>query len=424
MMNLIEDKSTLLSFLKGNPNIELIIPVWSSHRAHPIGSRISFVYYREESGVDGIINFNHIDAKKLEKFELNQLISNTTFVLGSRYINNIGVDYEWVYFEEYGKPFIFGEFVQSVYKGYRNDFKELNDCVPLMKWYEILKTIPKLINNSESNRKYSEAIKVLGRLEGAGVKVVEENFIDSFSFNPQYIKKGGIVYTQYNPYTITGRPSNRHLNVNWSALNKSDGSRECIVSRHPHGTLLQFDYESYHIRLIAGLIGYQFPEGITAHQHLADCYGLPYEEAKLLTFRYLYGGMDDMARGIPFFQKVEKYISSEYQKFVISGRLTTPLYKREIHFGRIEGATEQKVFSYLLQALETEVNYIKIREVLNYLEGKMSKFVLYTYDAFLIDTHPIERENILNDIREIMEKGGFPVKIEEGENYNNLEVIS
>ena len=419
-MNLIEDKSTLLSFLKGNPNIELIIPVWSSHRAHPIGSRISFVYYREESGVDGIINFNHIDAKKLEKFELNKLISNTTFVLGSRYINNIGVDYEWVYFEEYGKPFIFGEFVQSVYKGYRNDFKELNDCVPLMKWYEILKTIPKLINNSESNRKYSEAIKVLGRLEGAGVKVVEENFIDSFSFNPQYIKKGGIVYTQYNPYTITGRPSNRHLNVNWSALNKSDGSRECIVSRHPHGTLLQFDYESYHIRLIAGLIGYQFPEGITAHQHLADCYGLPYEEAKLLTFRYLYGGMDDMARGIPFFQKVEKYISSEYQKFVISGRLTTPLYKREIHFGRIEGATEQKVFSYLLQALETEVNYIKIREVLNYLEGKMSKFVLYTYDAFLIDTHPIERENLLNDIREIMEKGGFPVRIEEGENYGNL----
>jgi hypothetical protein len=54
----------------------------------------------------------------------------------------------------------------------------------------------------------------------------------------------------------------------------------------------------------------------------------------------------------------------------------------------------------------------------------MSKMILYTYDAFLIDTHPIERENLLNDIREIMEKGDFPVKIEEGENYNNLEVIS
>jgi hypothetical protein len=67
---------------------------------------------------------------------------------------------------------------------------------------------------------------------------------------------------------------------------------------------------------------------------------------------------------------------------------------------------------------------MKIGEVLEYLSGKMSKMILYTYDAFLIDTHPIERENILNDIKSIMEKGGFPVKIEEGENYNNLEVIS
>jgi hypothetical protein len=67
---------------------------------------------------------------------------------------------------------------------------------------------------------------------------------------------------------------------------------------------------------------------------------------------------------------------------------------------------------------------MKISEVLEYLEGRMSKMILYTYDAFIIDTHPIERENILNDIREIMEKGGFPVRAEEGENYNNLVVIS
>jgi hypothetical protein len=67
---------------------------------------------------------------------------------------------------------------------------------------------------------------------------------------------------------------------------------------------------------------------------------------------------------------------------------------------------------------------MKIGEVMEYLSGRMSKMILYTYDAFLIDTHPIERENLLNDIKTIMEKGGFPVKIEEGENYNNLEVIS
>ena len=423
-MNLIEDRQSLQSFLGGNVNIDLIIPVWSSHRAHPLGNRLSFLYYRQSDGSDGIINFNHIDAKKLEKFDISKIVHVNTLVLDNRYLKTIGLDYEWVSFEENGKPFIFNEVVESVYRGYRNDFKELNDCVPLMKWYETLKTIPNISTRREWDRKYTSAIKTLGRLEGAGVKVVEEKFIDSFNFNPQYIKRNGIVFTQYNPYTTTGRPSNRHLNVNYSALNKSDGTRECFISRHPKGTLIQFDYESYHIRLIAKMVGYEFPKGETAHQHLANLYGCDYETAKKITFTYLYGGLDDNARGIPFFQKVDEYIKKLYQSFVISGKLTTLLYKREIPFSRIEGGNEQKVFNYLLQSLETEINYMKIGEVMEYLEGRMSKMILYTYDAFIIDTHPIERENILNDIREIMEKGDFPVRIEEGENYNNLEVIS
>ena len=422
-MNLIEDKHTLLSFLKGNVNIDLIIPVWSSHRAHPLGNRLSFIYYRQSDGSDGIINLNHIDAKKIDMFDITKIVHVNTLVLDNRYLNTQGLDYEWVYFEENGKPFIFNEVVESVYRGYRNDFKELNDCIPLMKWYEVLKEIPTISETKEWYRKYTSAIQTLGRLEGAGVKVVEEKFIDSFAFNPAYIKKGGIVYTQYNPYTITGRPSNRHLGVNWSALNKSDGTRSMIVSRHPKGTLLQFDFESYHIRLIGKMVGYEFPKGMTAHQHLAEMYGTDIETAKKITFTYLYGGLDDNARNIEFFQKVDEYIKGLYQRFVISGKLTTLLYKREIPFQRIEGVTEQKVFNYLLQSLETEINYMKIGEVLEFLMGKMSKMVLYTYDAFLIDTHPVERDVIIKSITDIMERGGFPVKIEEGENYNDLNVI-
>jgi hypothetical protein len=422
-MNLIEDKQSLQSFLGGNVNIDLIVPVWSSHKAHPLGSRLSFIYFRQSTGEDGIINLNHIDAKKLDKFDISKIVHVNTLVLDNRYLKTIGLDYEWVSFEENGKPFIFNEVVESVYRGYRNDFKELNDCIPLMKWYEVLKEIPTISETKEWYRKYTSAIQTLGRLEGAGVKVVEEKFIDSFAFNPQYIKKGGIVYTQYNPYTITGRPSNRHLGVNWSALNKSDGTRSMIVSRHPKGTLLQFDFESYHIRLIGKMVGYEFPKGMTAHQHLAEMYGTDIETAKKITFTYLYGGLDDNARNIEFFQKVDEYIKGLYQRFVISGKLTTLLYKREIPFQRIEGVTEQKVFNYLLQSLETEINYMKIGEVLEFLMGKMSKMVLYTYDAFLIDTHPVERDEIIKSVTDIMERGGFPVKIEEGENYDDLNVI-
>ena len=418
-MNLIESNTDLQLI---NPkDVTLVVPVWSSPKGHELMFPISFVYIRTKD-TDFILNFQHIDAGSVSQFPLHKICNEDTLVLGNRYIQSKGLDYEWVYFEEYGKPFIFNEFAVEVFKGHRSDYIELNDCIPLVKWYEVLKRIPDIQNRQSWYRIYSDSIRELGRLEGAGVKVEEEKFIDSFNFSQAYIKES-MVYTQYNPYTTTGRPSNRHLNVNYSALNKGDGSRELFVSRFGGGTLLQFDYESYHIRLIAKLVGYEFPKGVTAHQHLADLYGCDYETAKKITFTYLYGGLDDNARRIPFFAEVEKYIRGLYQKFVLSGRLTTPLYKREIHFSKIEGATEQKVFNYLLQALETEVNYMKIPKVLDYLSDKKSKMVLYTYDAFLIDTHPSERDGILNHLPTVMEEGGFPVRAYEGTNYNNLVVI-
>ena len=420
-MNLIETNNALVEFYKSNPKIDLMVPVWSSPKAHEYDTSISFAYLRTKDS-DYIINFNHIDAGQCRQATLSLFVNENTLVYGNRYIGSKGLDYEWVYFEEYGKSFIFNEFADGVYKGYRSDFKYLNDCVPMMRWYELLKTIPLISEIKPWYRKYSDSIKILGRLEGAGVKVEEEKFIDRFHFNKEYLPNG-FAYTKYNPYTITGRPSNRHLNVNWAAMNKSDGCRSNIVSRFKEGTLIQFDYESYHIRIIGKMVGYVFPEGETAHEHLAKYYGVTTEESKALSFRYLYGGLDEFAKTIPFFQKVDEYVQSVYQKFVISGKLTTPLYKREIPFQRIEAANEQKVFNYLLQALETEINYTKIDEVLKWCDGRRSKMILYTYDAFLIDVHPQDRDNLLGELKTTLERGGFPVKTYEGTNYDNLVVI-
>jgi hypothetical protein len=292
-----------------------------------------------------------------------------------------------------------------------------------MKWYETLRTIPNIQTRKDWYRSYSDSITELGRLEGAGVRVVEEKFIDNFGFNVQHIHNG-LVYTKYNPYTVTGRPSNRHLNVNWSALNKSDGSRECIVSRFDGGTLIGFDYESYHIRIIGRLVGYRFPEGVTAHEHLASYYGVDAETAKGITFTYLYGGITDAVKDVPFFGKVAEWLDRMWAGFVISGILTTPLYKRQIHFSRIEGPTKQKVFNYLLQALETEINYRKIGELNDLMIDWKSKPILYTYDALLIDTDPMEREMVLSQVKNLLERDGFPVRTYEGNNYNDLEVIS
>ena len=420
-MTIIEYDSDLR--LLNDHAIRLIVPVWSSPKGHECGFPVSFVYIRTETD-EFIINFRHIDAKGIVPFDVGKLAGTNAFVLGHRYLDSRGIDYEWAYFETFGKPFDWNEFTQPLYRTYRVDLPELNDCIPLMKWIELIRTMTIPMGIKPQFRKYSDAIQRLGRIEGAGVAVDVEKVVSEWEISDSYIHSG-LLYTKYNPYTVTGRPTNRHLGINWSALNKSDGSRSVIRSRFGAGSLIQFDFESYHIRLIARLIGYEFPDDKTAHEHLAEWYGpVDRETAKGITFRYLYGGLDELGRGIPFFQRADEFIKKTYRQYVLDGRLTTPIMGREIGFERIGAdAGEQKVFNYFLQALETEVNYHKIGELLEWFEGRRSKLILYSYDAFVIDAVSDERDDILREIPSILSKGGFPVKIYEGMDYDKMEVL-
>ena len=414
-MFLIQTNTQLQQLKNSNPNIRMIIPIWSSHIRHEWISNISFVYLRINADTHAIINLNHIDANKCEPFDISELANPSTLVFNNRYIRANAIDYEWAYFEEYGVPFNLINFVESLYKGHDRQYTELNDCIPLTKWMEKLQTLPMPEKNADWYKPYSDAITVLGQIEEAGVKV------DTDIFNvPNTLD--GMAYTKYNPYTTTGRPSNRHSGINWSALNKSDGTRKGIISRWKGGQLIQFDYESYHIRLIAGLVGYKLPTGITAHQHLADHYGTDYETAKRLTFKYLYGGFDADALLIPFFKSVDDWMERLWNGFIINGYIETPIYKRKIGFKRIEEPSKQKVFNYLLQAFETEVNYKKLKPIMDSINSNKSKVILYTYDAILIDLHPDE-SYIIEPIRNIMEHGGLPVRMYAGNNYDSLTFI-
>ena len=43
------------------------------------------------------------------------------------------------------------------------------------------------------------------------------------------------------------------------------------------------DFDAYHLRLIADKIDYEFPQG-SVHEHMAEFYGVDYEEAKIFIF--------------------------------------------------------------------------------------------------------------------------------------------
>ena len=410
-MILIESNKQLQQLLSSRQQFKLIFPVYSSYLDHELASTISFIYCH--TGFEKyIININHIDADKVTEFKIEHLIDNNTAVYNKRYYNTECIDYELLYFEEYGTPFIFSDYFDILYKNYKKDFENINDCIPLLKWVELLSKLPILECKSDWVKTYSKYITELGRIEESGVEV-------DTTYLPNCKTYNGLAYTKYNPYTITGRPSNRHGGINWSALNKSDGTRKGIISRWNDGKLISMDFESYHIRLIAKLIGYELPTDKTAHQYFAEIYGVDYEESKAITFRYLYGGMDEGALKIPFFKLVNEWIEKLWKDFVIRGYIETPIFKRKISFKRIESPTQTKVFNYLLQALETEINYKKISELNEYLVGKKSKIILYTYDAILMDINSNE-QSIVNDVIHIMQRGGFPIRAYVGTNYADL----
>jgi hypothetical protein len=213
---------------------------------------------------------------------------------------------------------------------------------------------------------------------------------------------------------VTGRPSNRHGGVNYAALNKTDGSRECFVS---DGIFLQMDYNAYHPRLIGKLIKFDMPAG-NVHEWLAEQYGCDVNEGKGITFRLLYGGIDDDFRQIPYLNAVADYIDELWMETQKRGFLQTP--HRIIPLDWIEQPNPQKVFNYLLQAVETEMNVDKMKRILDYIEGSEINFCLYTYDSFLFDVPVDVDKDTIKGLKEIIVDGGFPIKASWGLDYGKL----
>jgi hypothetical protein len=231
----------------------------------------------------------------------------------------------------------------------------------------------------------------------------------------------GYEYSLYNNFTTTGRPSNTFGGVNYSALKKSDGSRDFIVSKL--GELVQYDFDGYHIRLISKLVGEDIPEG-SAHEWLGKQYfgkeeltEEDYLNSKKITFQQLYGGIDVHNLEIPFFQKTNDFITKLYKQFIVNGFIETRFGKR-IPFTKIDNHNAQKVFNYYLQALETEQNVLLLNQLNILLENTNTKLVLYTYDSFLFDVDTNEIE-LLSKIEEVLHRIS-PTKMEKNHSYGNI----
>ena len=250
---------------------------------------------------------------------------------------------------------------------------------------------------------------VFNAIERNGVRIHNKTFSEYF-----HPVDGEYVYTQFNLKTTTTRPSNKFKNVNYAALNKENGCRKSFIPRN--NKFVEIDISAYHPSLAARLIDYTFTTS-DIHAHFASLYKVDYKKAKELTFKQLYGGVFKEYKGLEFFQKIEKYVGDNWNKFQSDGFIECPvsgyLYKKE----NLDNMNPQKLFNYVLQNLETSVNCLVLWDMFRILRGYKTKLVLYTYDSFLFDFDEDE-EDVLWKIREVFIKYQLNIKEIEGYDYN------
>jgi hypothetical protein len=177
------------------------------------------------------------------------------------------------------------------------------------------------------------------------------------------------------------------------------------------------DYDAYHPRIIGKLIGYELPQ-TSVHQWLADQYGCEYGEGKGITFQLLYGGIPEEFEQIPYYKGVKEFIEKLWDKSTKAGYLQTQ--HRRIPLDWIEGNNPQKLFNYLLQATETELNMERVAKILQFIKTTDIELSLYTYDSFLFSYPANSDVSQAKRLKEIAEGGGFPINASWGTDYSKL----
>jgi hypothetical protein len=428
-MQIIESTSELQTFNDIiNQKVSYWYPVWVDDTLHPKNTKLAFLFIW--CGDDYIIPINHGDCNNLDIKDVEQLFTidgdkwvfQKKKLLQSLKIDGRVLDIDTANFLQTQSTIEYRTHFETLYQKWKSKgyYDNLNQSIPILKLGEVLQEIvpqyQKLDKETNNFKWYNDVyIPLLSEIEIAGISVVPQKFIDRWPSNQKQIHQhpqGPVVYTEYNPYTSTGRPSNRHGGINFSALNKSDGTRECFVP--PSGCLfLQMDYDAYHPRIIGKLIGYELPK-TSVHQWLADQYGCSYEESKGITFQLLYGGVPDEFLEIPYYKKVSEYINKLWEDVKKYPYIKTK--HREIPLSWVEDPNPQKVFNYLLQAMETELN---VEIMVKLKNEELPLPILYTYDSFLFEFDDSELETI-KKVKFVLESYGFPIKASWGSNYSKV----
>jgi hypothetical protein len=403
-----------------------------SSNFHPALTELSLVYVRPLNHKKGyIICLDHNESFGIDKTEIINWLSNNTNRL---WVLDKKEAMHWVYplkdklfdvnFIEYVNTSNIGTKCVNFYYSKYVNLSNINCLIPISKHYEeseaLFEIISPIIKNHihlEFEFQNNRTTEVFYQIEKNGINLDKNCFIEYYKDKmhyPEFNISKGRIYTQYNLYTTTTRPSNTFNNVNFAALNKDNGERTCY--KPEFDKFIELDFQGYHPRLIGELVEWHFPNHINTYEMLGQLLNVSPQEAKELTFKQLYGGVWSEYKNQPFFKQVDMFIDEMWDTYQYDNSYTTAnkIFKRND-----ESITRNKLFNYIIQSYETSNNVQLLEQVLDYLKDKKTKLVLYTYDAFLFDYNQ-EDGAVFPEITKILE---YPVSIKQGTSYHGLTKI-
>ena len=401
-----------------------IIPVQSDKNKHPLDGELSLLYVQITDGQEFILPLNHSETVNLDVDINTILVSDTKkYTQDKKLLNHFikldnVIDVNMLQYMGTGNPLDLEQLDTQTHDFFNIRYHQknnINSIIPVLKHLE----------------KCRKLITILKRAVTKYEKELNQSYNDSIIDSLSYIESNGlhttegVKYSEYNLYTSTGRPSNRFGGINFAALNKKDGSRKPYVSRFKNGVLVEMDFDAYHLRLIANKLDYDFGSG-SVHEHMAKLYNVEYEEAKRLSFQYLYGFLpQDIIQINPYFSKVYDYIEELWNSYKSKEFIVSDIYNRRIYKKNLSDMNANKLFNYTIQLMETENNMKVLSELIPSITEDKSKLILYSYDSFLFDFNMEDGLGYLKKVKQILEQDGkYPVKVSWGLNYHEMKDIT
>ena len=399
---------------------------------HPKLTELSLIYIRPLDGRKGyMLCIDHNEAFKLNKIDVIDWLTNNTVRL---WLLDKKSAMHWFYsmrhklFDAHLLEFV--DLIDALsnspcldfYYTHHRNLPNINCLIPISKHFEecekiFAATLPITKKHTLTNTQFQfqnfQTTHMFYEIEKNGIQLDKKCFIEHYKDKmdyPEYNVSKGRIYTQYNLYTTTSRPSNTFNNINFAALNKDNGERACY--KPENDMFVELDFQGYHPRLIGELVKFEFPKDKNTYEYLGEILGVSKQEAKELTFKQLYGGVWAEYKDKSFFKQVDMFIDDmwntyQYGKYYSTANKT---------FADLEDITPSKLFNYIIQSTETSTNVELLKLVLNYLDNKKTKLILYTYDAFLFDYNKEDGE-IFTTIKEMLQ---YPISIKQGKSYHGL----